>query len=46
VLSPIIGHHHALVFGLFMVAAVMFQPKGLIGIWDWLRLRMAKGIKA
>jgi branched-chain amino acid transport system permease protein len=46
VLSPIIGHHHALVFGLFMVAVVMFQPKGLIGIWDWLSLRMAKGIKA
>ena len=35
VLSPIIGHHHALVFGVFMVAVVMFQPKGLIGIWDW-----------
>ena len=34
VLSPLIGHHHALVFGLFMVAAVMFQPKGLIGLWD------------
>lgn len=34
VLSPLIGHHHALVFGLFMVLAVMFQPKGLIGLWD------------
>jgi ABC-type branched-subunit amino acid transport system permease subunit len=22
------------VFGLFMVLAVMFQPKGLIGLWD------------
>lgn len=33
VLSPLIGHHHALVFGLFMVLAVMFQPKGLIGLW-------------
>lgn len=34
VLSPLIGHHHALVFGIFMVAVVLFQPKGLIGLWD------------
>jgi branched-chain amino acid transport system permease protein len=34
VLSPLIGHHHALVFGVVMVAVVMFQPKGLIGLWD------------
>lgn len=34
VLSPLIGHHHALVFGLFMVLAVLFQPRGLIGLWD------------
>ena len=40
VLSPIIGHHHALVFGIFMVTVVLFQPKGLIGIWDWLKLRI------
>lgn len=40
VLSPIIGHHHALVFGVFMVAVVLFQPKGLIGIWDWFNRRM------
>ena len=33
VLSPLIGHHHALVFGMFMVLVVMFQPKGLIGMW-------------
>ncbi|MCP5279989.1 MAG: branched-chain amino acid ABC transporter permease [Rhodoferax sp.] len=40
VLSPLIGHHHALVFGLFMVAVVLFQPKGLIGIWDgWMAKR-------
>jgi len=39
VLSPLIGHHHALVFGLFMVAVVLFQPKGLIGLWDGLRAR-------
>jgi len=42
-LSPLIGHHHALVFGVVMVAVVLFQPKGLIGIWDHLtaRRRMA-----
>jgi len=38
-LSPLIGHHHALVFGVFMVAAVLFQPKGLIGAYDKLRDR-------
>lgn len=32
-LSPLIGHHHPLVFGLFMVLAVMFQPRGLVGLW-------------
>ena len=39
-LSPLIGHHHALVFGLVMVAVVLFQPKGLIGLWDhWIGRR-------
>src|SRR5437867_4178326 len=28
VLSPLIGHHHALVFGLAMVAAILLQPRG------------------
>ena len=42
VLSPIIGHHHALVFGVFMVAVVLFQPKGLIGIWDWFKLQLER----
>ena len=37
VLSPLIGHHHALVFGVFMVVVVLFQPKGIIGVWDWLK---------
>ncbi len=46
VLSPIIGHHHALVFGVFMVAVVLFQPKGVIGIWDWFRMRLAKRSRA
>ena len=41
-LSPLIGHHHALVFGVVMVAVVLFQPKGLIGIWDgWMARRRA-----
>jgi branched-chain amino acid transport system permease protein len=39
VLSPLIGHHHALVFGVVMVAVVLFQPKGLIGVWDALTVR-------
>lgn len=46
VLSPLIGHHHALVFGLFMVLVVLFQPRGLIGLWlGWatrLRRRRAR----
>ena len=33
-LSPIVGHHHALVFGVLMVTAILFQPAGLIGLWD------------
>jgi branched-chain amino acid transport system permease protein len=39
ILSPIIGHHHALVFGLVMVLVVLFQPKGLIGVWEQLTTR-------
>ncbi len=34
VLSPLVGHHHVLVFGVLMLAAILLQPKGLIGIWD------------
>jgi branched-chain amino acid transport system permease protein len=33
-LSPIVGHHHVLVFGVLMLAAILLQPKGLIGLWD------------
>ena len=36
-LSPLIGHHHALVFGVLMVAAILLQPRGLIGIYDAVR---------
>ena len=42
VLSPLIGHHHALVFGMFMVAVVLFQPRGIFGLWDSLILRSAR----
>src|SRR5437870_6606020 len=38
VLSPLIGHHHVLVFGILVVAAILFQPRGLIGLFDrWRR---------
>jgi len=33
-LSPLVGHHHALVFGVLVVAAILLQPAGLIGIYD------------
>jgi branched-chain amino acid transport system permease protein len=33
-LSPLVGHHHVLVFGVLMLAAIMLQPKGLVGLWD------------
>jgi branched-chain amino acid transport system permease protein len=39
VLSPLIGHHHALVFGVAMVAAILLQPRGLIGLYDSVRKR-------
>lgn len=40
VLAPLIGHHQALVFGIVMVAAMLFQPDGLVGIYDGLRARL------
>lgn len=45
-LSPLIGHHHPLVFGLFMVLAVMFQPRGLVGLWPrrWRRRQAAPAL--
>jgi branched-chain amino acid transport system permease protein len=33
-LAPVVGHHHQLVFGVLVVAAILAQPKGLIGLWD------------
>ena len=45
VLSPLIGHHHALVFGLVMVLAVLFQPRGLIGLWEALNAWRKKPLR-
>jgi branched-chain amino acid transport system permease protein len=33
-LAPLVGHHHVLVFGILVVAAILFQPAGLIGLYD------------
>jgi len=33
-LSPLIGHHHALVFGVLMVGAILVQPRGLIALYE------------
>jgi len=41
VLAPLIGHHHALVFGIVMLAAMLFRSDGLIGLYDSLRARRA-----
>ena len=40
-LAPVVGHHHQLVFGVLVVAAILLQPRGLIGLWD--RVRHARG---
>jgi branched-chain amino acid transport system permease protein len=34
VLSPLVGHHHVFVFGVMVVAAILFQPRGLVGVYD------------
>jgi branched-chain amino acid transport system permease protein len=41
-LAPLVGHHHQLVFGALMLAVILVQPKGLIGIWDRFRDRFSK----
>ena len=41
-LSPLVGHHHVLVFGVLMLAAILVQPKGLIGIWDRFGTRFSR----
>lgn len=46
VLTPLIGHRQALVFGIVMVAAMLFRPDGLVGFYDKLRARRAPGARA
>lgn len=38
-LEPIIGYYHVLGFGVIVVAAILIQPKGLIGMWEQVRPR-------
>ena len=33
-LSPVVGYHHQLVFGVLVIASILLWPKGLIGLWD------------
>ena len=33
-LSPLVGHHQALVFGVLVVLAILLQPAGLVGLYD------------
>jgi branched-chain amino acid transport system permease protein len=37
-LAPLLGHHHVFVFGVLVVAAILWQPAGLIGLYE----RMAR----
>lgn len=39
VASPLLGHHHVLVFGALVVTVILIFPKGLIGVWDAIRVR-------
>jgi branched-chain amino acid transport system permease protein len=41
-LAPLVGHHHVLVFGVLVLAAILLQPKGLIGLWDRVGARFSK----
>jgi branched-chain amino acid transport system permease protein len=36
-LSPLVGHHHVLLFGVLVLAAILAAPKGLIGVYDAIR---------
>jgi len=39
ILEPVVGHYHALGLGVIVVAAILFQPSGLIGTWNGFRAR-------
>ncbi|MGE0735367.1 MAG: branched-chain amino acid ABC transporter permease [Alphaproteobacteria bacterium] len=43
---PAISHIHPLFFGIIMVVAILYQPKGLIGVYDAARARWLKREKA
>jgi branched-chain amino acid transport system permease protein len=36
-LSPLVRHHHVLLFGVLVLAAILAAPKGLIGYYDAFR---------
>jgi branched-chain amino acid transport system permease protein len=40
--GPLIGSHHVLVFGLLVVAVILLEPRGLIGIYESLRARVRR----
>ena len=40
-LSPLVGHHHVLVFGLLVLGAILAAPKGLIGALDFMRKKFS-----
>jgi branched-chain amino acid transport system permease protein len=33
-LSPVVGHHHQLVFGALVLTSILLWPRGLVGLWD------------
>jgi branched-chain amino acid transport system permease protein len=41
-LGDIVGRRYILIYGLLVVLALMFQPNGLIGLYDQLRHRLAR----
>ncbi len=40
-LSPLVGHHHVLVFGLLVLGAILAAPKGLIGAFDFMKKKFS-----
>lgn len=38
-LGDVVGHRYVLIYGFLVVLALMFQPNGLIGVYDGLRRR-------
>lgn len=42
-MEPIIGHYHALGFGILVVVVILFLPKGLIGLFERPARRKAAG---